>query len=781
MRKRLHYLMVAPLFCFFFPFLAHAQNLQNVLVEQYTGAGFLFDPDGHVILEQVIAANPNNIIPLSIHSADDMQNADGLTLQTFYSGTFPAATFNRTGGAVSRSTWPLEAALHLANSPDATVDILNVSYDANSRQLTATVRTNFINATNGDFRLNIYISEDHVSGTGPGYDQANFFDTQAGHTYFGAGNPIIGYDHRYVFRAAVDGPWGITGTIPSSPSAGSDYSKALSYTLPATFDEYEIYIIGILQRFDGSALNQRAIVNAARVHLISAAQPNCLVEAGANLSICEGDTVQLNAIDTFTNDLVQYSWSPATGLSNPAIQNPTAFPTVTTSYQVMISDSSGCTAFDSVTITVSPVTALTVNLLAVDADCFGSSDGAVIGTYSGGSGNYVFLWNTGATSGFLLNIPAGTYSVTVDDLSGCATGTGSVDVNQSPAISTNLAVTNTSSAGANDGAIDLTTSGGIAPYTYSWNSGASSEDLSGLVAGIYSVTIGDANGCPTEDSATVKDFCPKTDTLFTSHITSHSAHLNWQPDTAAVAHEIRGGVIGGSNIVNITIAGGNVSAKPVFGLWNNNTYVWQIRAHCDLSGSHFSQWAAPDTFTTGCFVPANPIAAPVLSVAARLSWNKVGGSQGYNIRIREPGTAWTDLVVNGPTKQFKDVRTNPQTLYEWKMRTICNSINFIYSDWTVTDSFTTPDNNRLSFGRKASGFRLNPNPAKDFVVLSILPDENSQTHLRIFDLTGMLIKEFERATTRPFKIDLTEFNNGVYLVEVKSTATKLRQTLLINK
>ncbi len=760
--RKLRNVWLTPFFSVILSCCAVGQNLQNVLVEQYTGAGYMFDPDAHNILEQIIATNPGNIIPLSIHNADSLEIAQGTTLQTFYTSSYPSATFNRSAGAVSRSTWNLEANLHLADLPEATVSVLNVTYDSLLRKVTATVAANFLDTTTGDLRLNLIVSEDHVSGSGPGYDQANFYNTQAGHPYFGAGDPIVGYDHRYVYRGSLGSPWGLGGLIPTTALPGSSYGKTFTFTVPLEYKLNNLYLIGVLQRFDGSALNQREIINAEMVHMLTATQPNCVVSVTNDTSICVGSSIVLQTSLTGTTGNVNYQWMPSFGLSNDTSANPTASPVTTTTYTVQIVDGAGCYSSDSVAIVVNPVDSIAVSLIPLHVTCNGGSDGAIIGTYSGGSGTYFYQWSHGATDGILTGLPAGNYSVTVTDLQQCGSGSASTILTQPPAISINKSITNLSAPLANDGAVDLTISGGTAPFTFVWSNGQSTEDISGLAAGVYFVTVGDANGCPALDSAEVVFvFCDSVKPILISNVTTNSARMNWQPTPSAVLYEIEGGAIGNPTIVNITVGGGASNQKQIFGLGNNNSFWWHIRAHCDASGSNFSTWSRVDTFQTGCFTPQNVEVETLLSIAARLSWEWVGGCEGYQIRLREPGTAWTNFFIPGPNSLYKDVNVSPVTTYEWKVRTVCNTTNFVYSDWSSTMTFTTPNNNRVGFAENEFQTGVFPVPADELIRFELGYDPEGTIWIEVFNASGKAVHSAFVAS-QTFYVDVSEWLPGMY-------------------
>lgn len=171
-------------------------------------------------------------------------------------------------------------------------------------------------------------------------------------------------------------------------------------------------------------------------------------------------------------------------------------------YSVTVTDANGCT--ESLTINVTEPEPLSINEQITNVACEGDETGRIVITVSGGTQPYAYSWSNGASTRILNDLDAGTYTVTVTDANGC-TLVESFTVSEPPAIQVTGIVTDIICAGDADGSINLTASGGSGTLSYNWSNGAITEDLNGLLAGDYSVTVTDANGCSETETFTVNE------------------------------------------------------------------------------------------------------------------------------------------------------------------------------------------------------------------------------------------------------------------------------------
>jgi hypothetical protein len=167
-------------------------------------------------------------------------------------------------------------------------------------------------------------------------------------------------------------------------------------------------------------------------------------------------------------------------------------------YTCVVSDSLGCT--DTISTSVL-LTDFSASASGTDLLCNGSSAGSVSINASGGTLPYTYDWsNSTNTTAILVGLSGGNYSCVVSDSQGCVDTVTAILTEPSAIVVTSNV---TSEDEGNDGAIDLTVSGGVSPYTYQWENNSTSQDLVSLAGGTYTFTITDANGCVYLDSVVV--------------------------------------------------------------------------------------------------------------------------------------------------------------------------------------------------------------------------------------------------------------------------------------
>ncbi|MCW3126413.1 MAG: hypothetical protein JWO03_2071 [Bacteroidetes bacterium] len=293
---------------------------KNVLVEEFTGAWCGYCTGGAFAVRDLVAAMPS-AIPVAIHdqagrgaTSDLMQIADGVTVSNTFNTGFPSAMIDRVYYIdqqdvalgfygykdVNYTNLQLtESQKRILQATPANVSLTDKSYDSTTHQLTVTVNANFLNnLTQGDYRLNLYVTEDSVITSGTGYDQENYYADPQGYmsgqsdlntlpaviTNDGtAGN----WSQNHVLRSMSGGPWGTAAIIPAAPAANATYSNTYTVNIDPLWRKKFVSIIGVVEEYNANT-SRRYILNAVEAKLLD-----------VNTGIRE--TAQLNKLGVYPN------------------------------------------------------------------------------------------------------------------------------------------------------------------------------------------------------------------------------------------------------------------------------------------------------------------------------------------------------------------------------------------------------------------------------------------------------------------------------------------------
>ena len=344
-----------------------------------------------------------------------------------------------------------------------------------------------------------------------------------------------------------------------------------------------------------------------------------------------GVVTNINCFGSSTGSIVQTvtGGTPGTGYTY-AWTGPNSFTATTKdisnrpagTYTVIITDKAtptACTLTKQYTIT-QPAAALNATSSVTNVSCFGGSSGQIILTPAGGTSPYTYNWGGGITTKDRTGLSAGTYSVTITDSKGCTFTLNNISVTQpAAALSAGGSQVNVSCNGGNNGSIDLTVTGGTTGYTYAWSNGATTEDISGLTAGDYSVIVTDAKGCTTSASFTITEPAILT---ATAQVTNASCF----------------GAINGA--ITLTVSGGTA----------NYSYLWSNGATSkDISGIGAGYYTVVITDAKGC---STQLGVNVLQPTQIIVTGQV-----INVACNGSSTGGVNLTVTGGSGTYT---------YSWK-------------------------------------------------------------------------------------------------------------------
>jgi hypothetical protein len=395
-------------------------------------------------------------------------------------------------------------------------------------------------------------------------------------------------------------------------------------------------------------------------------------------------------------------------------------------YTVTATNVDGCTASSSANINATTTT-VTSTITATATTC-GASTGSATVTPTNGTASYTYVWNVAGSTNSISNLSAGNYQVTITDANGCS-GTASTSVTTPNGPSATEAVTNVTCNGAADGAIDITTTGGTAPITYTWNPASTDEDIDSLAGGTYTLTITDDNNC----SFTV------------SVVVSEPAVLT---ATAAATNLACNGNNSGS--IDLTVAGGS----PFYAyLWSNDSTTQ------DLSNLPVGNFSVTVTDANSCTTQASATLTEPTAVTVTLT----------------PTNASSSTATDGSITAVPAGGTNPYSI-NWGGGN--NGQNLAAGNYTVT----VTDGNGCSTTASATvGFNtgitttqlqnvnLYPNPANNQLTIETGSAEGKFS-FTVYSIDGKLVSE-KTISGEKVLVDVKQLAVGFYSYQLKNVTT----------
>jgi hypothetical protein len=495
---------------------------------------------------------------------------------------------------------------------------------------------------------------------------------------------------------------------------------------------------------------------------------------------CAGIQTGSITLENYMTSFASFVWS-----NSSTIQNPTGLSAG--AYNVTATGTNGCTTTASITVTNNIVNPTITSATTPNTNCTGAQTGTIRLT----SNATTFVWSNTATTQNITGLAAGTYNVTATGTNGC-TATTSVTVTGNytyPNFQTSSRE-NERCTGAQTGAITMSTNA----TSFVWSNTATTQNITGLAAGTYTVTATGTNGCTATANAVVTNKIetpwihiyadPNTNctgaqtgaitmstnaTSFvwsnnttTQNLTSLAAGVYTVTATATngctvvgaalVIDETRNPMLGTSTAPNTNCAGtktGSITltTNATSFAWNNNLPATQ-----NQTGLSAGTYTVTATGTNGCTATAS-ITVTNNTVNPTIISSIRGDYQGWSVWLST--NAITFAWSNGATT--KDLMGLSAGAY--------NVTATGTNGCTATTSVTVPN---ISTGTEITTekFGIYPNPTTGRIYFS----QKAQTQVLLYNESG---ENLSRSSLEVDYCDLSEYPTGVYMIIINHTALKV--------
>jgi len=391
-------------------------------------------------------------------------------------------------------------------------------------------------------------------------------------------------------------------------------------------------------------------------------------------------------------------------------------------YQLTVTDSRACVT--NATITLSDPAAISLTLNSADVLCNGGTTGMAMATTAGGTGAFTYTWSNGETSATATGLMAGVYTIAVRDANGCSE-TGSVTISEPTAIGINTSSTDATACGAADGTGLVVATGGTTPYTYAWSNGQTTDNLSSVGFGVYTITVTDDNGCMKDGAVTIGE-----------------------PSGVSVTATVTDVLCFNTNTGTSTaVAAGGIA--PYMYAWSDGQMT---DVATGLIAGAYSVTATDDAgcraFTNVTITEATPITLSVSSTDATCGTCTDGSAMAQVLGGVAPYTfAWS----NGATSALNiGLAVGAYTV------TITDANGCTTNSSVTVSLFVSVDNNTVE------AVKLYPNPTTATITIENLP---VNARVQVINSLGQTLRSYE--PNQPImQMDMTEFSPATYYIQI---------------
>lgn len=248
-----------------------------VVGEEATGTWCGWCPRGAVFMDMMADKYDGFWAGIAVHNGDPMADAvydPGMGSKI--GGSYPSALVDR-GTVIDPSAMEPDFITRIVQ-PVKAVITNGATFDSGTRELKVSLTYNFSGSITSTWKVACALTEDDVTGTGSGYNQSNYYagggnGEMGGFESLPSSVPASQMVYNHVARKIVPSFAGQSGLLPTSVSAGQNHSVCFTFTLPATWDESKMHIVGMLIEPSGK-------INNAGYATISGAIANGYADCG---------------------------------------------------------------------------------------------------------------------------------------------------------------------------------------------------------------------------------------------------------------------------------------------------------------------------------------------------------------------------------------------------------------------------------------------------------------------------------------------------------------------